>query len=437
MAAHFEANGVSALAVHSGNDSVQRDRAIEALRQGAVRILFVVDLFNEGVDIPHVDQVLFLRPTESMTVFLQQLGRGLRLHPGKRHLTVLDFIGNYRNAHYKLVLLAGKEGDFDPADAAKAVRALAARTLGASLPAGIELHFDLQTIDLLKTLARQREPLQQRLIAAFEEQRHETGRRPTLLELHRHGRHDVCQYRKLFGGWYRFLSAVGQLREEEAAIHVQADATTLVAGFRRVFADPRHRRDLCGTPVVEMEKVSDERLRAYLDRNPLAAWTNPGTGARPVYFEYDRTGGAFRYTGPEPTGMGAFHAALRERIEYRLEEYFERRFERRNVYEVVRDPGTSDRAWIRFGSPEGNPDAPNGAGWVVVIIDGQRMYARFDDDGCRLLKDRPEDGESKENCLTRVLEGLLSQIARLKERNRAVRIAPSAEDEGVWFMERA
>ena len=59
-----------------------------------MNLLFTVDLFNEGVDVPEIDTVLFLRPTESATVFLQQLGRGLRLADDKPCLTVLDFIGN-------------------------------------------------------------------------------------------------------------------------------------------------------------------------------------------------------------------------------------------------------------------------------------------------------------------------------------------------------
>ena len=66
--------------------------AIAQLRAGQVRILVTVDLFNEGVDIPEVDGVLFLRLTEIPTVFLQQLGRGLRLHPGKTHLQVIDML---------------------------------------------------------------------------------------------------------------------------------------------------------------------------------------------------------------------------------------------------------------------------------------------------------------------------------------------------------
>ena len=63
-----------------------------------------MDLFNEGVDIPEVDTLLFVRPTESLAVFTQQVGRGLRLHDGKTHCTIIDLIGNYRNADIKLQL---------------------------------------------------------------------------------------------------------------------------------------------------------------------------------------------------------------------------------------------------------------------------------------------------------------------------------------------
>lgn len=72
-------------------------------------MIFCVDMFNEGVDIVSLDMVMFLRPTESPTVFLQQLGRGLRICPGKQYLTVLDFIGNYEKAGRVTFLLSGSK----------------------------------------------------------------------------------------------------------------------------------------------------------------------------------------------------------------------------------------------------------------------------------------------------------------------------------------
>ena len=77
---------------------MDRTEAIEKLESGKIKVIFSVDMFNEGVDIPSVDMVMFLRPTESPVVFLQQLGRGLRRSKGKEYLNVLDFIGNYEKA---------------------------------------------------------------------------------------------------------------------------------------------------------------------------------------------------------------------------------------------------------------------------------------------------------------------------------------------------
>ena len=96
MAQRFVDAGISALAVSADTSATDRRSALAALRNREINILFVVDLFNEGLDIPEVDTVLFLRPTESATVFLQQLGRGLRLTKGKNVLTALDFVGHQR-----------------------------------------------------------------------------------------------------------------------------------------------------------------------------------------------------------------------------------------------------------------------------------------------------------------------------------------------------
>ena len=94
MAERFNEAGLASVAVSERTSRNARAEALARLRSGELRALFSVDLFNEGVDLPDVDTVLFLRPTESATVFLQQLGRGLRRAEGKECLTVLDFIGD-------------------------------------------------------------------------------------------------------------------------------------------------------------------------------------------------------------------------------------------------------------------------------------------------------------------------------------------------------
>lgn len=93
MSDHFNTRGIPAIALTGQSPDQERRRAKDRLVNGEIRFIFVVDIYNEGVDIPEVNTILFLRPTESLTIFLQQLGRGLRLAKDKECLTVLDFIG--------------------------------------------------------------------------------------------------------------------------------------------------------------------------------------------------------------------------------------------------------------------------------------------------------------------------------------------------------
>ncbi len=93
MSDYFNEHGIASMCLTGESDDALRDSAKKKLEDGEVHFIFVVDIYNEGVDIPAVNTILFLRPTESLTVFLQQLGRGLRLCEGKDCLTVLDFIG--------------------------------------------------------------------------------------------------------------------------------------------------------------------------------------------------------------------------------------------------------------------------------------------------------------------------------------------------------
>lgn len=99
MAEYFNKSNVPAIALTGESPTEIRNKAKGKLVNGDIRFIFVVDIYNEGVDIPEVNTVLFLRPTESLTIFLQQLGRGLRLSEDKECLTVLDFIGQANNKY--------------------------------------------------------------------------------------------------------------------------------------------------------------------------------------------------------------------------------------------------------------------------------------------------------------------------------------------------
>ena len=96
MARHFEEHGVRSVAVWGDSPESERRKALSDLAAGNIQVVFSVDLFNEGVDVPAVDTILMLRPTDSPTLFMQQLGRGLRRSKNKAFCTVLDFVGMHR-----------------------------------------------------------------------------------------------------------------------------------------------------------------------------------------------------------------------------------------------------------------------------------------------------------------------------------------------------
>lgn len=109
MAKVFNENNIPSAAVYSGEKgeySEDRNIALSKLTSGELKVIFSVDMFNEGLDVPAIDMVMFLRPTQSPTIFLQQLGRGLRKFKDKKYLNVLDFIGNYKKANLVPFLLS-------------------------------------------------------------------------------------------------------------------------------------------------------------------------------------------------------------------------------------------------------------------------------------------------------------------------------------------
>lgn len=115
MAEKFSEAGIAAASLDSGTNSQEREKIRKQLIKGELNFIFVVDLYNEGVDIPEVNTILFLRPTESHVIYLQQFGRGLRRTNDEKHLTVLDFIGKSRREFrfdLRLTsLLPGKRND--------------------------------------------------------------------------------------------------------------------------------------------------------------------------------------------------------------------------------------------------------------------------------------------------------------------------------------
>ncbi len=158
MSRFFQDAGLRAVAVHSRETSSPRTKSLEDLEAGKLDVVFSVDMFNEGVDVPHIDTVMMLRPTESRILWLQQLGRGLRLAKGKTHLNVIDYIGNHRTFLLQAqVLFDLGSGD---AEIAQALRSLEEGK--PELPPGCEVTYDLEAVDILKVFSGPPRPMPSR-----------------------------------------------------------------------------------------------------------------------------------------------------------------------------------------------------------------------------------------------------------------------------------
>lgn len=179
MADYFVKHGVSACAVYSGDEGVHntaREKALSKLVKGEINVIFSVDMFNEGLDIASLDMVMMLRPTESPTIFLQQLGRGLRLYKDKHYLNVLDFIGNYKKANFSPYLITGaSKSQFK-----KASDVIKEESL---LPEDCIMDFDFRLIDLFEKMDRSSIKIEKLLVEEYERIKAELGHRPSRTEL--------------------------------------------------------------------------------------------------------------------------------------------------------------------------------------------------------------------------------------------------------------
>ena len=215
MAKEFCNRGIPAVAVYSNADgafSEDRSVAIEKLKNGEIKVIFSVDMFNEGVDITSVDMVMFLRPTESPIVFLQQLGRGLRKSKGKEYLNVLDFIGNYEKAGRVRSLLTGRTWSetqqYHPADRS-------------AYPDDCLIDFDMKLIDLFAQMDKKQLKVKDQIRNEFYRVKEMLGKRPSRIELFTYMDDDIYQMaithskENPFKRYIEYLKDLGELTSEE------------------------------------------------------------------------------------------------------------------------------------------------------------------------------------------------------------------------------
>ncbi len=235
MSNYFSSKGIRS-AVVTSETGIDRAEAIEGLRSGSLPTVFTVDMFNEGVDVPALDMVMFLRPTQSATVFMQQLGRGLRNFEGKGFLTVLDFIGNYRNANMVPSLLTGRFGG---------VRSIT--DLTNALPEGCTADFDLEIIRLFNLMEGRKEKLRTLLEGEYSRVKAELGHVPSRRELFEGMNPDVWRILRgkkknnPFKDYLGFLDRMSDLdpirasfRENEAGAFINMIETTAMSRMYKI-----------------------------------------------------------------------------------------------------------------------------------------------------------------------------------------------------------
>ncbi|MCY3006965.1 MAG: DEAD/DEAH box helicase family protein [Planctomycetota bacterium] len=402
MAEYFRGAGLRVASVHSGSESDPRSRSLEALGQGDLDIVFAVDMFNEGLDIPSIDTVLMLRPTESSILWLQQFGRGLRKSPDKPCLKVVDYIGNHRTFLVKLrsmlqPLLRVGESD------SEIRRGLQILQQGeAQLPAGCSVTYDLATIDLIEQVLRpaSRTEAMNAFYRDFEE-RHD--QRPTALEAY-HAGYNPRALRATHGSWYGYVAAMGGLQAEDRAAweHQRAffewvEVTPMVRSYKMLVLLAMLQSDLQPSDTGTMADLgeehleSDAKLRRHLESNPIKVLTKPDGG----YFEYRE--GVFRWVGGDlGIHRDRFAGLLRELVDWRLAEYLDRGREQ-------------DGHRCRIISADGKPiiKLPNRtvvanlpSDWVLVEIDGKPHAVKFAQQYINVVR---ETQESKKNILGDIL----------------------------------
>jgi superfamily II DNA or RNA helicase/HKD family nuclease len=399
MATFFGERGVRSVAVHSRPGSFDRREALGRLRSGDLQVVFAVDMFNEGIDVPEVDSVLMLRPTESPVIFLQQLGRGLRLSEAKDHLSVIDFVGNHRSfLLHPRVLLGLGNGD-EPTTAA-VLRAVESGEW--DLPPGCSITFDVEAIDLLRLLAERTSSVGDALAQFCVDFSSEHETRPSAAQTAAAG-YQPTAARKRHGGWFGLLDDLDLLEPSEAAVwngHREALVgfeqenitksyklvtlrALLAAGRLRqgmsiaelatrsqsiVAADPRLIEDVTSASMPSPTTADQDEWRAFWQKWPLDHMTGESG-----LFRYEGDVFAPRFRVADEFG-DAFEAMVAELVEWRLGDYLLRSATQDEGVIPCRLSHTGGSPIVRYDRTR-HPRIPLGD--TAFMANGQQYVGRF------------------------------------------------------------
>lgn len=261
LAAQFSAQGHPAVALTNQNSVARRHQAVQDLEAGKVEYIVTVDLFNEGVDIPSLNQVVMLRNTQSAIVFLQQLGRGLRKYPGKDYLTVLDFIGNYKNNY--LIPLALNHDTSRSLDRARAETRLPG-IVGLST-----INFTrVATAQILHSLGQTKLDSMTSLRQSYQELKNKLGRVPYLRDFQRFGSTSplVFAANSRLAHYGNFLTRMG-----ERVTLSKGESAVLSFVTKELLNGKRPHELLLLRELVDHATCSRERCRELLKRAGASA----------------------------------------------------------------------------------------------------------------------------------------------------------------------
>lgn len=360
MAKEFCERGIPSVAVYSnanGTYSEERGKAIEKLKSGEIRVIFSVDMFNEGVDITSVDMVMFLRPTESPIVFLQQLGRGLRRSKGKEYLNVLDFIGNYEKAGRVRFLLTGrtlgKNEYYNPAD----------RSM---FPDDCLIDFDMKLIDLFSEMDKKHLKVRDQIRNEYYRVKEFLGRIPSRMDLFTYMDDDIYRVaithskNNPFKRYLDFRKELGELTEEENLLYggigrefinlientniskvykmpvlmafynhgnvrSQVSEGELLDSWKEFFSTGTNWKDLdTGITYEKYCSISDKEHIKKILQMPVHFLQESGKG---FFVKKEGTALALKEDLADVILQPAFGEQMKDVIEYRVMDYYRRRYE--------------------------------------------------------------------------------------------------------------
>lgn len=256
LAKQFTALGHPAIALTNQDSNYQRQEAVKRLENGELEYLITVDLFNEGVDIPSLNQIVMLRNTESRIVFLQQLGRGLRKYPGKDFVTVIDFIGNYKH-NYMIPLALNDDSSRDQDQARREVQLpqnIGVSTINFSRVASERILTSLEKtkLDSMAELRRAYHELEQRL-----------GRAPLLIDFLQSGSVSpvVFARNKLLDNYGSFLVKMGE------KVKLNRYENQVLTFITKELLSGKRAHELILLSLLKDQDVTKEQLISALEQN--------------------------------------------------------------------------------------------------------------------------------------------------------------------------